>query len=105
MHHGSAGAGDDRYNRCTIKDLWRCERSPRNSGFPEELVEAVGPWKAWFSPTEGLRCVEGLLAALEDPRVRARIASVDGVIDDLVALEDVLAVAKKRKSRFRLEVA
>jgi hypothetical protein len=74
-------------------------------GYPEELVEAIGPWTAWFSPTEGLRCVEGLIEALNEPTQRGRIASIAGVLADLEALEDVLLVAKERKSKFRLEVA
>lgn len=81
------------------------EPPPDFDGFPEELIEAIGPWTAWFSPTEGLRCVEGLLDALEAPRVRAGVAFVDAVVEDLAALRDVLLVAKKRKSRFRLEIA
>jgi hypothetical protein len=81
------------------------EPPPNFDGFPEELVEAIGPWTAWFSPIEGLRCVEGLLSALDEPRQRARIASVGGVIADLEALQEVLIVAKERKSKFRLEVA
>lgn len=74
-------------------------------GYPEELAEALGPWTAWFSATEGLRCVEGLLAALQVPAHRARIASIDPVLADLDALHDVLLVAKKKKARFRLEVS
>lgn len=81
------------------------EPPPDFDGYPEELAEAIGPWTAWFSPTEGLRCVEGLLSALEDVRVRERIPSVELVIDDLTALHDVLVVAKKKRARFRLEVA
>lgn len=81
------------------------EPPPDFDGYPEELAEAIGRWTAWFSPTDGLRCVEGLLAALEDEKTRARIASVEMVIEDLDALQDVLAVAKQRKARFRLEVA
>ena len=30
-----------------------------------ELAEAIGPWRAWFSPNDGLRCVHGLLSALD----------------------------------------
>lgn len=78
---------------------------PDFDGYPEELAEALGPWTAWFSPTDGLRCVEGLLSALEDARVRERIPSVDGVIDDLTALHRVLVLAKRKKARFRLEIA
>lgn len=81
------------------------EPPPDFDGYPEELIEAIGPWTAWFSPTDGLRCVEGLLDALDDPRERARIPAVDLVIADLAALEDVLLVAKKKRARFRLEVA
>ena len=72
-------------------------------GYPEELAEALGPWTSWFSPTEGLRCVEGLLGALQRPAHRARFASIDPVLADLDALHDVLLVAKKKKARFRLE--
>lgn len=81
------------------------EPPPDFDGFPEELAEALGPWTAWFSPTDGLRCVEGLLDALEAPDARARIAFVDGVLEDLGALRDVLAIAKRRRARFRLEIA
>jgi hypothetical protein len=81
------------------------EPPPDFDGYPEELVEAIGPWTAWFSPTDGLRCVEGLLTALEDDETRARIPSAQMVIDDLAALADVLAVAKGKKAKFRLEVA
>jgi hypothetical protein len=81
------------------------EPPPNFDGFPEELIEAIGPWTAWFSATDGLRCVEGLLSALDDPGVRARITLVDGVLEDLRALHDVLVVAKKKKARFRLEIA
>jgi hypothetical protein len=81
------------------------EPPPDFDGHPEELVLAVGPWKAWFSPTEGLRCVEGLLAALEDPATGERFPRLDIVLDDLNALRDALVVAKKKKARFRLEIA
>ena len=81
------------------------EPPPDFDGYPEDLAEALGPWLAWFSPTDGLRCVEGLLAALDDAQVRARFSSVDGVLTDLEALLDVLVVAKKERARFRLEVA
>lgn len=81
------------------------EPPPDFDGYPEELADAIGPWTAWFSPTDGLRCVEGLLSLLEDPSVRAGIPAVDAVIDDLDALQDVLILAKKRKVRFRLELA
>jgi hypothetical protein len=81
------------------------EPPPDFDGYPEELAEALGPWNAWFSPTDGLRCVEGLLALLDDPRARERVAPIDVVIDDLNALEDVLIVAQKKKARFRLEIA
>jgi hypothetical protein len=81
------------------------EPPPDFDGFPEDLAEALGPWTAWFSPTEGLRCVEGLLTALEEPEVRKRITSIDAVLDDLSALQAVLVEAKKREARFRLEVA
>ena len=81
------------------------EPPPDFDGYPEELAEALGKWTAWFSPTDGLRCVEGLLSALEHPSARALIATVDAVIDDLDALHDVLTIAKKKKVRFRLELA
>ncbi len=81
------------------------EPPPDFDGYPEELAEAIGPWTAWFSPTDGIRCVEGLLAALSDEATRARISSSDTVIDDLEALHDVLLEAKKQKVRFRLEIA
>jgi hypothetical protein len=81
------------------------EPPPDFDGYPEDLAEAIGPWTAWFSPTDGLRCVEGLLTALEHPKARELIATVDAVIDDLDALQDVLIIAKKRKVRFRLELA
>jgi hypothetical protein len=81
------------------------EPPPDFDGYPEELVEAIGPWTAWFSVTDGLRCVEGLLRALEDDETRARLPSVEMVIDDLTALFDVLVVAKQKKAQFRLEVA
>lgn len=81
------------------------EPPPDFDGFPEELAEALGPWTAWFSTTDGLRCVEGLLSALEDPKARGNISFVEGVIDDLTALRDVLVVAKKKKAKFRLELA
>jgi hypothetical protein len=81
------------------------EPPPDFDGYPEDLAEAIGPWTAWFSPTEGLRCVEGLLSALEEPAVRARVAAVETVVEDLEALQDVLVIAKQRKVRFRLELA
>jgi hypothetical protein len=81
------------------------EPPPDFDGFPEELAEALGPWTAWFSPGEGLRCVEGLLDALEAPETRARIPFAERVIDDLGALHHVLVVAKQKKARFRLEIA
>lgn len=81
------------------------EPPPDFDGYPEELAEAIGPWTAWFSPTDGLRCVEGLLAALADPTIRERVTPVDMVLDDLDALRDVLIVAKLKRVRFRLEIA
>jgi hypothetical protein len=81
------------------------EPPPDFDGYPEELAEALGPWTAWFSATNGLRCVEALLSAMDEPNVRARIASPAGVVADLEALEDVLIVAKAESARFRLEVA
>jgi hypothetical protein len=81
------------------------EPPPDFDGYPEDLAEALGPWTAWFSPNDGVRCVEGLLDALDDPKVRSRIDSVAGVLEDLEALLDVLVVAKAEKARFRLEIA
>lgn len=81
------------------------EPPPDFDGYPEELAEALGPWTAWFSPTDGLRCVEGLIAALDDDATRAKVAYADMVVRDLRALEDVLVVAKNKKAKFRLEVA
>lgn len=81
------------------------EPPPDFDGFPEELIEAIGPWTAWFSATDGLRCVEGLLVALEDPAARARVPMIDVLVDDLYALYEVLVVAKKKRARFRLEIA
>lgn len=67
---------------------------------------ALGPWTAWFSATDGLRCVEGLLTVLEDDAaLRASIPSFDAVLEDLDALHEVLIVAKKKHARFRLEIA
>ena len=81
------------------------EPPPDFDGYPEELIEAIGPWTAWFSATEGLRCVEGLLSALEEPKTRARVPMVDVLLDDLHALHEVLVVAKRKNARFRLEIA
>ena len=81
------------------------EPPPDFDGFPEELIEAIGPWTAWFRPTDGLRCVEGLLAALEDPHGSTRVAMLDPLIEDLRALEAVLLLASKKRARFRLEIA
>lgn len=82
------------------------EPPPDFDGYPEDLAEALGPWTAWFSATDGLRCVEGLLEAIErDASLRATIPSVDTVLADLAALQDVLIVAKKKHARFRLEIA
>jgi len=81
------------------------EPPPDFDGYPEELAEAIGPWTSWFSATDGLRCVGGLLAALAEPEVGARIGVVAGVVADLEALEDVLVVAKAERARFRLEIA
>lgn len=81
------------------------EPPPDFDGYPEDLAEALGPWAAWFSPTDGLRCVAGLLGALADPQTRARVVPVEMVIEDLNALEDVLVIAKQKKVRFRLELA
>jgi hypothetical protein len=81
------------------------EPPPDFDGFPEELVEAIGPFSAWFSSREGLRCVEGLLDALAEPKTATALPFVDALIDDLTALRDVLLVAVKRKTRFRLQIA
>jgi hypothetical protein len=81
------------------------EPPPDFDGYPEELVEAIGPWTEWFSATDGLRCVEGLLSALEDHSVHEKIPNVEMVVRDLRALEEVLVVAKTKKAKFRLEVA
>jgi hypothetical protein len=81
------------------------EPPPDFDGFPEELIEAIGPWTAWFSVTDGLKCVEGLLAALEESETRARVPMIDVLVDDLQALHEVLLVGKKRHAKFRLEIA
>jgi hypothetical protein len=81
------------------------EPPPDFDGYPEDLAEALGPWTAWFSPTDGLRCVEGLLEVLENDAIRATIPMVEAVLEDLTALQDVLIVAKKKHARFRLEIA
>lgn len=81
------------------------EPPPDFDGYPEDLADAIGPWTSWFSPADGLRCVEGLLSVLDDPRARALIPTENAVIEDLEALRDVLLVAEKKKVRFRLEVA
>lgn len=80
------------------------EAPPDFDGHPEELAEAVGPWTAWFSPTDGLRTARGLLEALDEPALGARVPYLDNVLTDLRALEEVLMVAKKRRARFRLEI-
>lgn len=81
------------------------EPPPDFDGFPEELVEAIGPWSEWFPASEGLRCVEGLLGLLDEPFATADTFRPEVVTDDLTALRDVLVLAQKRKARFRLEVA
>ena len=82
------------------------EPPPDFDGYPEDLAEALGPWTAWFSATDGLRCVEGLLSRLEgNAALRATIPAVDAVMEDLSALQDVLIIAKKKHARFRLEIA
>ena len=81
------------------------EPPPDFDGYPEELADALGPWSAWFPADDGLRCVEGLLSALEDPEAGATIAALEVVIDDLEALRDVLVAAKKKNARFRLHIA
>lgn len=81
------------------------EPPPDFDGYPEELGDALGPWTDWFSSTDGLRCVEGLLAALHEPRVRADVHSLDVLVDDLDALHEVLLAAKRQGARFRLEIA
>jgi hypothetical protein len=81
------------------------EPPPDFDGFREELAEALGPWRDWFSPTEGLKCVEGLIDALEDPAVLKRFEGGGRLVDDLHALHEVLVVAKKKGVRFRLELA
>ena len=47
----------------------------------------------------------GLLRALADPQIRARVTPAEMVLEDLNALEDVLVIAKQKKARFRLELA
>lgn len=81
------------------------EPPPDFDGFPEELIEAIGPFDAWFSSRDGLRCVEGLLDALAEPQARDAIAFVDALVEDLGSLRDVLVLAVKKKAKFRLEVA
>lgn len=82
------------------------EPPPDFDGYPEDLAEALGPWLSWFSPFEGLRCVDSLLEVLEDDAaVRSTIPSIGAVLEDLDALHDVLLIASKRRARFRLEVA
>jgi hypothetical protein len=82
------------------------EPPPDFDGYPEQLAEALGPWTEWFDPAEGLRCVEGLLACLEDPELQTRVSAASAVVDDLEALRDVLARAAKRPAvRFRLVLA
>ncbi|MDB4946118.1 MAG: hypothetical protein JWP97_5652 [Labilithrix sp.] len=82
------------------------EPPPDFDGFPEDLHDAIGPWTAWFSPTDGIRCVEALLAALAEPGTIAGFqGALDGVVRDLEALHDVLSAGKKRRARFRLEIA
>ncbi|CAN5925317.1 hypothetical protein BH11MYX4_BH11MYX4_34060 [soil metagenome] len=81
------------------------EPPPDFDGYPEELADALGPWAAWFSASDGLRCVEGLLSALEAAPARTLVPALDAVIDDLEALHDILVVAQKKRVRFRLEIA
>jgi len=80
------------------------EPPPDFDGYPEELASAIGPWTAWFSATDGLRCAVGLIEALEGEAGR-RVSGVHVALADLRALADVLALAQKKGARFRLEVA
>ena len=80
------------------------EPPPDFDGLPEELVEAIGPWMAWFSAEDGLQTVNGLLDALDEPAMQARIPAVEGVLVDLEALREVLVMAVKKNARFRLEI-
>jgi hypothetical protein len=107
LHHGAALDGIAEERQLPLLTSFADDREPPPDfdGFPEELIEAIGPFNAWFSSREGLRCVEGLLDALADPKTRAAIAFADTLVDDLDALRDVLALAVKKGAKFRLEVA
>ncbi len=72
-------------------------------GTPDDLDEALGPWNDWFPTAEGLRTVEGLIAALRsDPE---GIEMPGEVIDELAELARALREAEKHGARFRLEIA
>ena len=60
------------------------------------------PAEQWFKASDGLKTVRGLLEHLRDDP--AGIRDVRGVINDLEATEQVLAVAAKKRIRFHLAV-
>jgi hypothetical protein len=77
----------------------------RFNGDPDELSEALGPWNEWFLVGDGLRVVEGLLAAIGSGAAGFRSSQDSAeVATQLRELAACLSMAMLCGARFRLEM-
>ncbi|EMI46619.1 hypothetical protein RRSWK_00858 [Rhodopirellula sp. SWK7] len=74
-------------------------------GDPDELNDALGEWDEWFSIDDGLKTIDGLIAAIKiDPQVAGRLDDPESIWSDLESLARCLRIAREQNARFRLEV-
>ena len=72
-------------------------------GHPDDIL---GEWDEWFSIDDGLKTIDGLIAAIKnDPRMAGRLDDPNFIRSDLEALANCLRVAREKNARFRIEVA
>ncbi|WP_171469895.1 hypothetical protein [Frigoriglobus tundricola] len=79
-------------------------REPDPAGAVFDLDLFLAGWDEWFPAAEGLRTVDGLLAALSVDRGGAGGESAD-LVSELAGLREWLTKALACGSRFRIEAA
>lgn len=75
-------------------------------GGPDELDELLGPCKEWFDCSQGIAAFESLARViLQNPDAAEALETPEAVADDLMALVEVLKIAKAQGAQFRLEMS
>jgi hypothetical protein len=70
----------------------------------EGIDDVIIPAEQWYDADDGLKTVQGLLAALREEPGRLKKVKTERVVEDLDAIEKMLLAARKLRVRFHLAV-